>query len=421
MFKLLSILWNSFRLALQELRVNKLRTFLSLFGVTIGIFCIIGVLATIDSLKRYTKTRMQSIGAKVVWIDKWNYSDGADGPNFPWWKYYKRPANKYSELLFLKANSHQAEHISFLLQSFNLSADYESSTLSNISFYAVTNDFEKIQDLKIQVGRYLSEAEFNDGAQVCVIGYKNAETLFGNPVLAVGKRISVNGKKMTIVGLIESQGGGGFGFDFDHGLIISYKFFATMFNTQYAGRNLIIAQAKEGVEIDGLIDELRGNMRQLRRLSPQQVDNFTVNDISKFFGTIIDGFMEKLNLGGWAIAGLSLVVGAFGVANIMFVTVRERTSQIGLKKALGAKSRTILTEFLLESAFLCVIGGLVGLFFVWVLTLILSSGGMNFPITIAPNIIFLAMSICIALGILSGIIPAAIAAKMDPVVAIRTK
>ena len=178
MFKLLGILWNSFKLALQELRVNKLRTFLSLFGVTIGIFCIIGVLATIDSLKRYTKTKMQSIGAKVVWIDKWNYADGADGPDFPWWKYYKRPANKFTDIAFLKANSHQAQNISLFLQSRSMSVDYESSTLQNISFYSVTNDFDKIQDLKIQEGRYITESEFSDGAQVCVIGYKNAETLF---------------------------------------------------------------------------------------------------------------------------------------------------------------------------------------------------------------------------------------------------
>jgi putative ABC transport system permease protein len=117
---------------------------------------------------------------------------------------------------------------------------------------------------------------------------------------------------------------------------------------------------------------------------------------------------------------MSLIVGAFGVANIMFVTVRERTSQIGLKKAIGAKSRTILTEFLMESAFLCIIGGLIGLAFVWILTQVLSSL-LPFPIYIAPNIVILALTLCIVLGILSGIIPARIAAKMDPVVAIRTK
>jgi len=420
MIKLISILWNSFRMALDELRVNKMRTFLSLFGVTIGIFCIIGVLSMVDSLKNYTAMRVKSIGSKVVWIDKWNYSDGADGPNFPWWKYYKRPSNKFADLSFLKNNTHEIEHLAMFLQSNRSSVDYGSSSLDNIGFYAVTNEFDKIQDLKVAAGRYMNEAEFAGGTPVCVIGYKNAETLFGNPFLSVGKEIAVNGKKMVIIGLIESQGGGGFGFDFDHSVMVSYHFFATMYRAENASRNLIIAQAKPGVSIEAMIDELRGEMRQLRKISPREDDNFTVNDVSKFFGTIIDGFLEKLNLGGWAIAGLSLIVGAFGVANIMFVTVRERTSQIGLKKAIGAKSVTILTEFLLESAFLCIIGGIVGLFLVWLLTLILSAS-MPFPIFISSSIIGLALSICIVLGVLSGIIPAAIAAKMDPVVAIRTK
>ena len=407
-------------MALQELRVNKLRTFLSLFGITIGIFCIIGVLSIVDSLKKFTETRIKSLGSNVVWIDKWNYSDGADKPDFPWWKYYKRPSNKYADFVFLKANSHEAEHICFFLQGGNVSADYESSSLENISLYAATNDFNKIQELKIAEGRYISEAEFANGTPCCIIGYINAESLFGNPLSAVGKRITVNGKKLIVVGLIEKQGAGGFGFDFDRSVLISYNFFATMYKVENTDRNLIIAQSKEGIPIDEMIDELKGYMRQQKRLSPQQDDNFSINDMSKFFGNIIDGFLDQLNIGGWAIAGLSLVVGAFGVANIMFVTVRERTSQIGLKKAIGAKSRTILTEFLLESSFLCIVGGFFGLFFVWLLTLLLSAG-MSFPIFIAPNIILLAFSICIVIGVLAGIIPAISAARMDPVVAIRTK
>ncbi len=160
-------------------------------------------------------------------------------------------------------------------------------------------------------------------------------------------------------------------------------------------------------------------MWQLRHLSPAQEENFSLNDVN-LLGEQTNSFFSSVNIGGWAIAGLSLIVGAFGVANIMFVTVRERTSQIGLKKAIGAKRSIILTEFLLESAFLCVLGGLMGLLFVWVLAIVLSTV-MPFPIFIAPNIIALALSICIVIGILSGIIPAAIAAKMDPVAAIRSK
>ena len=208
------------------------------------------------------------------------------------------------------------------------------------------------------------------------------------------------------------------GMDFDHAVITPYRYFASLYNPDNNNPNIMV-QASKGIATAALQDELVGIMRQVRRLSPKQEDNFTCNDVA-VFADQISSFFGQVSLGGWAIAILSLIVGAFGVANIMFVTVRERTSQIGLKKALGAKKRTILTEFLLESAFLCIIGGLIGLGLVWVLTLILGAV-LPFPIFIAPNIIMLALGICIVLGIGSGIIPASIAAKMDPVVAIRTK
>jgi putative ABC transport system permease protein len=415
MFKLVSILWNSFRMALQELRVNKLRTFLSLFGISIGIFCIIGVMTTIDSLQRQVQTNLRSLTSKVIWIDKWDYSDGGDS-GFPWWKYVKRPTMKYEDMQFLKANTKNASYISYFLQS-GITVDYKGSVLNGSSMVGVSNDYDKIQDFKIISGRYLSEADFERGTSSCVIGFTNAETLFGEAANAVGKEINIKGKKVTIIGLIEKQGNGPL--NLDASTLVPYRFFASLFDPLKTGQNIIIAQAKEGVTIDALIDELRGNMRQLRRLSPKDPDNFALNDMNKIVGAEVGKTFKILNLAGWAIAGLSLIVGAFGVANIMFVTVRERTSQIGLKKAIGAKSRTILTEFLLESAFLCIIGGLIGLLFVWVLTLILSSV-LDFPIFISLNIISMAMSICVVLGILSGIIPAAIAARMDPVVAIRS-
>jgi len=207
------------------------------------------------------------------------------------------------------------------------------------------------------------------------------------------------------------------GFDYDKCLMVSYQYFASVFNPDYSSPKIMV-QGKDNVPSSALQEELNGVMRQVRKLSPTEEDNFTCNDVA-LFSEAVTGFFGQVTAGGWAIAGLSLIVGAFGVANIMFVTVRERTSQIGLKKAIGAKKATILTEFLIESAFLCIIGGLVGLFLVWLMALGLSSI-LPFPIHIAPNIITLALSICIILGIISGIIPASIAARMDPVVAIRT-
>lgn len=415
MVKLLSILWNSFRMALQELRVNKLRTFLSLFGITIGIFCIIGVLATVDSLERKVQNDIKAFGNNTIYIDKWDYSGG---PDYPWWKYVKRPNMKVEEMRFIKAKSQLASNLAFFVSN-NVNLSYKDNILSNVNIYGVTEEFTSIQTIEIDYGRYINESEFLRGTTSAVIGYVVAEQLFGNPQKAVGKQVTYNGKRVNVIGVIKKQGQSFVGgFDYDQSLIVSYRYFASIYNPDYSNP-FIMVQGKKDIPSVALADELIGVMRQLRRLSPAEENNFSCNDVAQF-SEQVGGFFGQVSAGGWAIAGLSLIVGAFGVANIMFVTVRERTSQIGLKKAIGAKRSTILTEFLLESAFLCIIGGLIGLGLVWVMSLVLSAV-LPFPIYIAPNIIILALSICIGLGIISGIIPASIAAKMDPVVAIRTK
>lgn len=415
MLKLLSILWNSFRMALQELKVNKLRTFLSLFGITIGIFCIIGVLATVDSLERKVQTDLKSFGDNTIYIDKWNYGGGND---YPWWKYVKRPSMKYEELKVIKSKSYLASFAAFFVSN-NISLNYADNVLSNVNLYGVSNEFNSIQEIVVNNGRYLNEADFTNGTSIGVIGYKVADELYGSPEKAVGKEVSFRGRRVYVVGVIKKQGQSLLGgFDYDNCMIVPYRYFASIYNPDN-NNPYIMVKGKANVASSALADELNGVMRQLRKLSPTQEDNFSCNDVAQF-GEQISGFFGQVSAGGWAIAGLSLIVGAFGVANIMFVTVRERTSQIGLKKAIGAKRSTILTEFLLESAFLCIIGGLIGLGLVWLLSLALSTV-LPFPIFIAPNIIGLALSICIILGILAGIIPASIAAKMDPVVAIRTK
>jgi len=208
------------------------------------------------------------------------------------------------------------------------------------------------------------------------------------------------------------------GWDFDVSILLAYKFARGVMDERRSDP-VIMVQGKDNLSSKALKDDLAGSMRAIHRLSPTQEDNFSLNDINDFSEAVSQLF-GSVNIGGWAIATLSLIVGMFGVANIMFVTVRERTSQIGLKKAIGAKSRIILTEFLLESAFLCIIGGLIGLTLVFILTKILSSV-FHFPIFISTNNMVLAIGICIAVGILAGFIPARQAARLDPVVAIRSK
>jgi ABC-type antimicrobial peptide transport system, permease component len=405
-------------MAMGELKVNKLRTFLSLFGITIGIFCIVGVMATINSLNKEINDELSSFGSNSLWIDKFDITQM--GPEFPWWKYFKRPNMRYREMEFLKQNLKTAENVALFLGNV-VSANYNDATLENTILVGVSEDFGKMQGLKVIQGRYLSESDFNRGTPVCVIGHQNAEDLFGNPEYAVGKTIDVSGKKLVVVGLLEKQGESllSMGFQFDKYILTSNTFFSTLFDENKVSRNLIMLKPKKSENAEEIKAEARAYMRQVRRLTINDDDNFSiyeVNVFSKFF----DPIFSTLNIAGFFITLLSLVVGVFGVMNIMFVTVKERTSQIGLKKAIGAPKKVILTEFLLESAFLCVIGGLVGVFLVWIMTWILSAL-LPFKIFIAPFMIILALIICIVLGIIAGIIPAMQAAKMDPVVAIRTK
>jgi putative ABC transport system permease protein len=410
------IVTSSFIMALQELWKNKLRTFLSLFGITIGIFCIIGVLATVNSLEHNIQNEVKSLGANTIYVDKWDYTAGDD--DYPWWRYVNRPSPKYEELQQIKARTTGAK-----FAAFNISAEgnieYQGSVLSNVNLYGVSEEFNQIQPFDIAFGRYPNESEFDHGSAVIVAGHEVAEKLFGVAEYAVEKEIVTRGKKARIIGVIKKQGKQMIGgWDFDQSVIIPYRFARTMMNERRADP-LIMVQGKDNLSSKALKDELTGIMRAIHKLSPTKEDDFALNDINDLSESISSAFVS-LNIGGWAIAALSLIVGMFGVANIMFVSVRERTGQIGLKKAIGAKNHVILTEFLLESAFLCIIGGLIGLTLVFLLTQILTNA-LDFPVFISTYYMVLAIVICIIVGILAGFIPAYKASRLDPVVAIRSK
>jgi putative ABC transport system permease protein len=411
----IEIIGNSFKMALQELWKNKLRTFLSLFGITIGIFCIIGVLATVNSLEQNIKNEVNSLGNNTIYVDKWVYTGG---PDYPWWKYVNRPSPKYEELKQIKERTASAKYAAFRI-TVRDGVDYQGSSLSNINYYGITEDFDGIQPLEMSAGRYILESEFERGANVIVVGNDIAEKIFGSVELAVDKEVTIRNKKVMIIGVIKKQGKQMIGgWDFDQSLVTPYRFARTIMNELRADP-VIMVQGQDNLTSKALKDDLIGTMRAIHKLNPKQDDDFALNDINDLTESVSVAFVS-LNIGGWAIAALSLIVGMFGVANIMFVTVRERTSQIGLKKAIGAKSRVILTEFLLESAFLCIIGGLIGLTLVFILTQILSRA-LDFPVYISIDNMIMAITICIVVGIVAGFIPARQAARMDPVVAIRSK
>ena len=413
MRKTFNILASSFRLTMQELMVNKLRTSLSLIGISFGIFCIIGVLATVNSLEMNIQNQLKSLGTNTIFIDKWQY---AGGPDYPWWKFVNRPVPKYEEVEFIKERSNLISSIAFAIDS-RLDVEYDNYALQGATMSGVTEEEINIQPLTMAYGRYISGNEFSNGSAVAVIGYTNAENLFGSAALAIGKEVKIKNNKGTIIGVIKKMGQNMIGQDYDQSIILPYRFARQIVNEDNSSPKIIV-KGKENVSPQALANELEGIMRSIRKLSPTEDDNFTVNQISSLSDKVSSMF-GSINIGGWAIGILSLVVGAFGIANIMFVTVKERTPIIGLKKAIGAKKRSILSEFLLESAIICILGGLIGLILVYLLTVILTNV-FNFPVYISAGILALAVSICIIIGILSGIIPALSASRLDPVVAIRS-
>lgn len=370
-------------------------------------------MATVTSLEKNVQKDIKALGSNTIFIDKWDYTG-----QVPYWKLMNRPIPKMEEMRQLKKIVPEASNIAFALQRMD-KLEFQDEKLDNVRMYGVTEEFSNIQTIEVIDGRYLQQSDFDQGSNYAVIGYKVAEELFGRPERAVGKLVRVYDRNVSIIGLIKKQGSSIIGgWEFDNCVLLPYAYMRTLVREE-SSQPVIMLQGKENIAMSALIDETTGAMRSIRKLKPTQADNFSLNDIDAF-GEFAAGIFAGINMGGFFIALLSLVVGMFGVANIMFVTVRERTSQIGLKKAIGAKKNTIMMEFLMESAFLCIMGGMIGLLLVFILTQAIS-GSLGFPITISPKIMFIAVSICIVVGVLAGIIPASIAAKMDPVVAIRSK
>ena len=415
MFSLIEITLSSFKMALLELWKNKLRTFLSLFGVTIGIFCIIGVLATVQSLERNVQSAIESLGTNTVYVDKWEW---AGGPDYPYWKFAKRPSPKYEELPEITARTSAVKYAAFIITS-QMPVEIGDNILNNTVIYGITRNYPNIQPINIEVGRMITENEFERGTNVAVIGNEVASAFFGNEERALGKQLTIRGRRVVISGVIKKEGSQAFGggWNFDKSVVLPYKYTRT-FLDELRASPLLMVKGEDHVSGKVLKDELTGVMRSVRKLSPAEENNFSLNDVSSLSAQMKPAF-TSINIGGWAIGALAFIVGIFGVANIMFVTVKERTPQIGLKKALGAKKSIILTEFLMESAFLCIIGGMIGLLLVFLLTVIITNV-FDFPVFLSPDIIGLAVLICIIAGMVAGIIPALRASKLDPVVAIRS-
>ena len=413
----LKVFYESIRQALQQLTSNKLRTFLSLLGISIGIFCIIGILAAVDSLDSYIRKNLEELGDDVVYVSKWPFVDGAGN----WWDWMKRPYPNYDEYERLKKNSQTASLISYHVDLGNKTLKYKSNSAERVGLVAVTNEFSEMFSLNFEKGRFFSPAEFNYGAHSIVIGAEVADALFGT-IEPIGRKIKLLGKKYDVIGVLEREGDDGMNVaNFDDAMLVTYNNGKTLanLNSRQFFNSTIAVKANPGISVLNLKDDLRGNLRSYRKLKPKEKDNFALNEMS-MIANVLDSFFATLNVLAIIIGGFAMLVGGVSVANIMFVSVKERTSIIGVKKSLGAKPFIILLEFLIEAIILCVIGGLIGLGLIFIITSILSQV-INFELFLSVSNVAIGMAVSILVGLISGFIPALRASQLDPVVAMRQK
>jgi putative ABC transport system permease protein len=409
------LFFESLASALHALVENKLRTFLSLLGIVIGIFSIISVFTMVDALNKKISDSVSSLGDNIVYVQKWPWTFG---PDYPWWKYMSRPLPKLDEAPEIRRKSQLAEAVCFAANT-NKTVKCENLSMADISLEAVSEDYDKISTFDIADGRYFTDAEQSAGRAVCLIGPEIVNNLFptSDPL---GKTISINGSKVIVIGVFKREGDNMFGNTHDSSVLVPVNFGRTLINiTKENGNPYILVKARKGVTNDDLIAELEGIMRAIRRIKPAEEQDFALNQTS-LLSQCFAGMMGIVNIAGGFIGIFSILVGGFGIANIMFVSVKERTNLIGIKKSLGAKNYFILLEFLFEAVILCLIGGLIGLLLIYVGTLVLNAT-MDAGIDLTLKNITLAIIISGTIGLLAGIIPAWSASRLNPVEAIRSK
>jgi putative ABC transport system permease protein len=405
----------SFRFAWISLVENKLRTFLSLLGITIGIFAIISVFTMVDSIRNNIDESISSLGDDVVYVQKWPWSFGSD---YPWWKYMSRPVPTLDELKAIREKSQILTASAFLVEA-NVTFRYGSASAENVKISGVSEQYDQIKRFEIQQGRYFTEAEMQAGRGVAVIGATVAENLFGslNPI---GKNVFLRGDKVNVIGVFKREGQNLIDFGLDNASMIPLNYARSRVDIRNEEMNPYIAvRAKEGVSNQALLDELTGIMRAQRRIPPREEDDFALNE-AKLISNGFDQLIGVVNIAGGFIGFFSILVGGFGIANIMFVSVKERTNIIGIQKSLGAKNYFILFQFLFESMLLSMFGGIIGLLLIFLLTLALS-GGLDFKIVLSGTNIMIGLIISGSIGLISGIAPAISAARLNPVDAIRSK
>ena len=408
---------------MEAILANKLRSFLSVLGITIGIFCIIMVFTAVNSLEKHIKSSVESLGTDVLFVQKWPWTFGQD---YPWWKYYRRPEPEIKDFRRLNQSLSKdlVENAAFFTSLNNLSINYQGDNLTDLNLLAITLEYDQVQEFEMQEGRYFSPSEFDFGSNTVIIGSNVADNL-NIKSYDIGKEVQINRIPAILVGILKKQGDNLLGKNNDNIVFAPYNFINKSYNLSKQGDNpAMLLKVNSKIPLEEAKVEVTGVLRSMLKLRTSDENNFAINQISMLtanLGVLFNG----INIAGLLIGIFAVLVGGFGVANIMFVSVKERTNLIGIQKALGAKKNFIQNQFISESILLCIIGGLLGIVLVYAICLItnglLSNSDNTFRMIMSFEIFIVGVVSSAIIGILAGYFPANQAAKMIPVDAIRNK
>jgi len=414
MFLLFTLLGESVVFAVSALRDNRTRTLLSLLGVTIGIMTIIGVFSAVDTLRSNLEESVRRIGSRTLFVQKWPWGGSGE---YAWWKYVNRPQPRYADFESVRNRVTTAEQVAYSIEIGNRTAKYGNNSASNVLVVAGTHEIHNIRNLEIVDGRYFTEQESRSGAQRVILGSTLAKGLFPRGD-AIGKYVSLLGRKLLVVGVLKKEGSGMIASSNDDAAYVPFALARNIVRYEWYDPYILV-QVKPQYTLEESESELTGIMRSVRRLPPQREDDFSINKTTMITKQL-DQMFTIINLAGFCIGIFSVLVGGFGIANIMFVSVRERTNLIGIQKALGAKNSFILAQFLVESILLCLIGGAIGLGLVYGLAALLKLA-TDVAVVVSFRMVVLTTLLSTVIGLVAGIVPAINAARLDPVEAIRSK